>query len=188
MVERARQPRDGDRAGREFRMSKKVLSILIFTFSLWFIGGCGVYSASSGRVDESLKRVAVPFLENKSAEPNIEIQLTEAIIEAIQDDNTLKVVDERDADSILSGSVLRYFLKEAFTTQDLQVDEYQVQILVELSFIQVKTGEKIIENKRITGIGNYILNDPEGSSEATARLEAATDIVREVLAIIVEDW
>lgn len=155
--------------------------LLIFT-------GCGIYSVNSGRVDESMKRVAVPFLENKTAEANLEIALTEAIIAAIQNDNTLKVVDERDADSVLSGTVLMYRLKEAFANSDLQVNEYQVQIMVELDFTVVDTGEKIFEKRRITGNGNYILNDPNGTNETTARLEAAGDIVREVLALVVEEW
>jgi len=135
-----------------------------------------------------MKRVAVPFLENKTAEANLEIALTEAIISAIQNDNTLKVVDEKDADSVLSGTVLMYRLKEAFANSDLQVNEYQVQIMVELDFTVVETGEKIFEKRRITGNGNYILNDPNGTSENTARLEAAGDIVREMLALVVEEW
>ena len=166
---------------------KQIISLILI--AVLFAGeGCGVYSVSSGRVDESIKRVAVPFLENRTAEPNLEIALTEAIITAIQDDNTLKVVDEKDADSILDGKVLQYRLKEAFANPDLQVDEYQVQILVELNFTVVETGKKIFEKRRITGTGNYILDDPAGSSEGTARIEAARDIVREVLAMVVEDW
>ena len=166
----------------------RVACVLILIFTTWTCGGCGVYSVSSGRVDESIKRVAVPFLENRTAEPNLEIVLTEAIIEAIQDDNTLKVVEEKDADSILQGKVLQYRLKEAFTNPDLQVDEYQVQILVELDFTVVQTGEKIFEKRRITGTGNYTWNDPNDSNESLARIEAARDIVREVLAMVVEDW
>jgi len=157
--------------------------------------GCGVYSASSGRVDQSIKHVTIPFLENLSSEPNIEIELTEAIIDAIQADNTLKVVDDDAADSILSGKVLRYRLKEAFASAQLQVDEYTVQIMVELDFTVKATGEKIFAKKRLTGTGNYILNPPDGSdpgdaglNESDARAEAAAEIVREVLALVVEDW
>jgi hypothetical protein len=162
--------------------------VALVLFVMWGAAGCSAYSVTSGRVDDTLKRVAIPFLENRSAEPNIEIQLTELIIEAIQNDNTLKVVREEDADTMLTGAVLRYNLKEAFTRADLQVDEYQVQILVELDLMVVESGEKIFAKKRITGTGNYILDDPQGSNEGTARVDAATDIVREVLAMIVKDW
>jgi hypothetical protein len=152
------------------------------------IGGCGVYSTTSGRVDESVRRVAVPYLENQSSEPNIEVELTNSIIDALQDDNTLKVVAEKDADSILSGRVLRYHLKEAFATADRQVNEYQVQILVELSFTVIDTNEQLFAKKRISGTGNYLVDESDGRNETSARQEAASDIVRDVLALVVEDW
>lgn len=151
-------------------------------------GGCGVYSASSGRVAESIRRVAVPYLENRTSEPNIEVELTDAIIAAIQQDNTLKVVDEANADTILRGAVTRYQLREAFTSQDLTVDEYQVQIAVVLTFLIKATGETIFSDKRFTGTGNYILNDPESGGESGARALAATEIVGDVLAEVIEEW
>jgi hypothetical protein len=60
--------------------------------TLCALGGCGVYSSTSGRVDENIKHVAVQFLENLTAEPNLGVELSEDIIFALQVDNTLKVV------------------------------------------------------------------------------------------------
>jgi outer membrane lipopolysaccharide assembly protein LptE/RlpB len=152
------------------------------------VSGCGPYSASSGRVDENIKKVAVQFLENLTPEPNLGVELSEVIIFALQTDNTLKVVDEASADSIISGRVVRYARREMATTQDLTVNEYQVQIAVVLTFTVRSTGEQIFENRRFTGTGTYILNDPQGTSEDTARAEAVEEIVRDILAQVVEDW
>ncbi len=153
-------------------------------------GGCGVYSTSSGRVDESLRLVNVPYLENATAEPSIEIELTEAIIAALQDDNTLRVVGPEAASTELTGRVVGYKLREAFTTAtggNMQVDEYQVQISVELTMRRMDGGENVFTRKRLNGSGNFILGDG-ATSELTARREAAAEIVREVLGLIVEDW
>lgn len=150
--------------------------------------GCGVYSASSGRVDENIRRVYVEYFENLTAQPNIGVDLTDAVINSIQVDNTLKVVDEEDADSIISGRVTNYQLQEAFARQDLTVTEYKVLISVVLTFTLKDTGKTLFENKRFTGTGNYVLDDPQGSSEETARAEAAEEIVRDILAQVVEDW
>ncbi len=150
--------------------------------------GCGVYSASSGRVDENLKRVAVQYLENLTPEPNLGVELSDVIIFALQVDNTLKVVDEANADSIISGKVVRYTLREVATTSELTVNEYQVQIAVVLTFTVRATGEKIFDKRRFTGTGNYVLNDPQGTTEETARSEAVEEIVRDILAQVVEDW
>ncbi len=164
--------------------------ILLTVIGLWFyLPGCGVYSASSGRVDDSIKRVAVQYLENNTAEPNLGVELSEAIIEALQVDNTLKVVEEADADSIISGKVVRYNLKEVFARENLTVNEYQVQIAVVLDFSIRATGEKLFSKKRFTGTGNYLLDDPNGVDEQVrARKEAAGEIVRDILAQVVEDW
>ncbi len=150
--------------------------------------GCGVYSASSGRVDENIKRVYVDYFENLTAQPNIGVDLTDAVISAIQLDNTLKVVPQESADSILSGRVTQYSLQEAFARQDLTVTEYKVAITVVLTFKIKSTDKALFENKKFSGTGNYVLNDPQGTTEATARAEAAQEIVRDILAQVVEDW
>jgi hypothetical protein len=167
-----------------YRLSTMVILVVLLIAA----AGCGVYSTSSGRIDDSIRLVAVPYFENRTAEPNIEVELTENIISALQDDNTLRVVDPRDAATELTGTVVRYNLREAFTTSELQVDEYQVQIMVELTMRVLETGDALFEKKRITGTGNFAVDDTGGSAEADARATAAAEIVREVLAAVVEDW
>lgn len=164
------------------------MAICAATLAMVLLAGCGPYSASSGRVDEDRKRVAVQYLENLTPEPNLGVELSDDIIEVLQIDNTLKVVDEASADSIISGRVVRYALREVATTQELTVNEYQVQIAVVLTFTVRATGEQIFDNRRFTGTGNYVLNDQEGTSEDSARDEAVEEIVRDILAQVVEDW
>jgi hypothetical protein len=173
---------------QNFKSRPSVLMLLGSVLVGALVAGCGPYSGSSGRVDENLKMVAVQYLENLTPEPNLGVELSDVIIFALQTDNTLKVVDEAGADSILSGRVVRYARKEVSTTQDLTVNEYQVQIAVMLTFTVRATGEKVFENRRFTGTGNYVLNDPQGTSEDSARDEAVEEIVRDILALVVEDW
>ena len=169
------------------RFSLRHLGWLILVFAL-NAAGCGVYSASSGRVDQAIQRVSVEYLENRTTEPDMGIQMANLITIALQDDNTLKVVDHQTADSVIEGTVTRYFLRQASISSDQQVDEYQVQIAVELTFRIKATGEAVFERRRFTGVGNYFLNDPNGSSEITAKREAAAEIAADVLALVVEDW
>ncbi len=155
---------------------------------VFFAAGCGVYSASSGRVDENIKRVYVDYFENLTSQPNIGVDLTDEVISAIQEDNTLKVVPEESADSIITGRVTQYNLQEQFARQDLTVTEYKVQISVVLTFTIKETGETLFANKKFSGNGNYVLDDPQGTTEETARAEAAGEIVRDILAQVVEGW
>jgi hypothetical protein len=149
--------------------------------------GCGVYSTSSGRVDETRSRVAVPYLDNVTAQPGLGVEFTDLIVQAIQEDNTLKVVGEEAASGIIQGRVTRYNRRQVSTTSSLRVDEYQVQIAVELTFVLRETGETLFERRVFTGVGNYFLDDSE-TTETTARDLAAKEIVRNILGLIVEDW
>ena len=152
------------------------------------LGGCGYYSATSGRVDQSIRQVTVEFFENRTAEADLGIQLAELVIAALQEDNTLKVVDYQSADSIIDGAVTRYYLRQASISPDQQVDEFQVQIAIELSFRVKATDAFIFEKRTFTGVGNYYLNDANGTSEETAKQEAIKEITKAVLAQVVEDW
>lgn len=152
------------------------------------VAGCGVYSASSGRVDADRQRVAVRVLENRTSEPNLGLELTDAIILAIQNDNTLKVVDENVASSVISGEVVQYTLRQVSTTQNLTVDEYEVRIAVSLTFEILETGERIFDRRRFNGSGRYQIDPASETSETTARDEAALEIVKDILAQVVEDW
>lgn len=169
-------------------MKRHALGLACLVAALGAAAGCGVYSASSGRVDESLKRIAVQYFGNRTAEPDLGVDLADAVISALQTDNTLKVVDEASADTILSGEVTRYARQEQFARQDLTVNEYQVQIAVSLTLARRATGETIFKDRRFTGTGNYLLDGSNGTSEQTARAEAATEIVKDILAQVVEDW
>ena len=159
--------------------------LVIIIFGSMLASGCGVYSASSGRVDENIKQVFVEYLENMTAEPNLGVDMSDYIVRAIQLDNTLKIVDEASADSIISGKVMRYHLKEVFAKENLTVNEFQVQIAVMLNFTVRSTGETIFKDKRFTGTGNYVTGE---SDEENARNEAVEEIVRDVLAQVVEGW
>ncbi|PID80396.1 hypothetical protein CSB20_07605 [bacterium DOLZORAL124_64_63] len=170
------------------RAGTLLAAMLAIMLAAMLATGCGVYSASSGRVDENIQRVYVEYLDNMTPEPNLGVDVAEGIIEALQVDNTLKVVDEGSADSILSGKVLRYHLKEvAARGKNLTVNEYQVQISVQLDFMVRATGEALFSKRRFNGTGNYVLGD-DATDEATARREALTEIVNDILAQVVEDW
>lgn len=166
--------------------SGQVVALMLALLPL--LGGCGAYSATSGRIDESIRRVSVEYFENRTPEADLGIELAELIIAALQVDNTLRVVDYQTADSVIEGTVTRYFLRQASISPDQQVDEFQVQIAVELSFRVKATDEFLFEKRTFSGVGNYFLNDADGTSEETAKREAVEEITKGVLAQVVEDW
>lgn len=163
-------------------------ALLLLLACVPLLGGCGVYSATSGRIDPSIRRVAVEFFENRTSEADLGIELAELVIAALQADNTLRVVDYESADSVIEGTVTRYHLRQASISAQQQVDEFQVQIALELSFRVKATNSFLFERRTFSGVGNFFLDESDGTTEATARREAAVEIVKNVLAQVVEDW
>jgi len=163
-------------------------SLLGLCVLLPLLGGCGVYSATSGRIDQSIRRVSVEYFENRTPEADLGIELAELVIAALQVDNTLRVVDYQTADSIIEGTVTRYHLRQASISPEQQVDEFQGQIALELSFRVKATDKFLFEKRTFSGVGNYFLDDTDGTSEETAKREAINEIAKSVLAQVVEDW
>ncbi|RKZ13191.1 hypothetical protein DRQ53_05115 [bacterium] len=150
------------------------------------MAGCG-YSFKPGQVREGLDTVAVAYFENNSTEPNVEVQLTEIIIQGLIADRTLRIAGEEVADAILYGTIRRYTFREAFFGADRQAEEYRIDIEVEVQMIDRRSGETVIEPQRIQGTGSYYLEDG-AEGEEDARRQAATMIVQGIMNLVVEEW
>ena len=160
--------------------------LLLSTWCLVLLAGCA-YSFRSGQVREGLDTVGVAFFDNRSTEPGVEVALTEAVIQLLISDRTLRIADEQVADAILYGTIRRYTFSEAFFGENRQAEEYRVDIEVEVQMVDRRSGETIVGPQRVKGTGSFYLEDgPE--AEEQARLDAATMIVQGILNLVVEEW
>ena len=71
------------------------------------LAGCGYYGTTS-RTAKDIKSVYVPFFSNETTQPDLDIQVTESIIDDLVDDNTLSVTSEDQADAILQGRIVAF--------------------------------------------------------------------------------
>lgn len=151
-----------------------------------FLGSCG-YGFKSGQVREGLDTVAVPFFENRSDEPDVEVALTEIIIRGLIDDRTLRIAEESVADAVLYGTIRRYTFTPVFFGADRSAEEYRVDIEVEVQLVDRRSGEPIVDSRRVRGTGSYSLSEgPDG--EAVAREQAAVMIVQAIINLAIEEW
>lgn len=149
--------------------------------------GCGLYTVKPGRVRPGLETVAVPYFENRSDEPDIEVEFTEAVIEGLIADRTLRVVEEDVSDALVLGTIRGYKFQEVFFGEDRQAEEYQITVSMEVSLVERATNETIAGPRSITGRGSYLLS--EGlTGEQQARADAATQLVEGILNLVVEEW
>ena len=150
--------------------------------------GCGTYSTKS-RTAKDIKSIAVPFFENQTSEPNLEIIVTERVINNLVADNTLSVKDEADADAVLEGKIVSYQNMPFSFNRDLNAEEYRLIISVEATLYSQRLDQPIWEKQMIKGDGAYFVDTNEdGFRYEDALAESIKEITDRILNLTVQDW
>ena len=167
------------------RPSRALLAVACLAAGL---SACG-YSTTS-RTAKDIKSIYVPFFENKTAEPNLEISVTERIIDNLVRDNTLKVVGENSADAILDGEIVGFKDLPFSFNQDLNAEEYHIVVTVVLTLFNRRTNEPIWERKNFVGDGSYFLEQVDANTRTRddAVEECVREITERILNLPVLDW
>lgn len=168
------------------RPSHRVLrAVLLLAVSLSM--ACG-YSTTS-RTAKDIKSVHVPFFANETAEPNLEISVTESIINNLVTDNTLKVVSENSADAILDGRIVEFKNQPFSFNQNLDAEEYIVVIRVVATLFNRRTNEPIWQERSFQGDGSYFIEQvADGRTFNDAVEESLREITERILNLTVQDW
>lgn len=150
---------------------------------------CAYRTTSRGR---SLRgTVAVPFLDNRTGQPDLEVQLTEALVEALEQDGSLDVVNPGGEDFLLQGAVTRYAEAPFSISAAGTADEYKLSIAVVVSFVDQTGMQRGWRDKRITGSANFYIESSAAGEELTregAEARALEQIVEDVLDAIFGEW
>jgi len=150
--------------------------------------GCGHYGTSS-RTAKDIKSIYVPFFTNETTEPGLDISVTEIVINDLIDDNTLKVVDENNADAVLEGSIIRWVNKPFSFDNDLNAQEYRVIIHVRVSLFRRGGREAIWKDRTISGESSYFVEPIPGENTFQDARDAAVHTITErILGMTVQDW
>jgi len=166
--------------------------------ALWILagglfGGCFRYSFS-GAVPSHLKTIAVPLLDNQTAEFGIAERITDQIIGEFQRDNTFKIADSDNSDSILKGSLLRvedtpytYSGQGEGQAQNFSVGEYRLTLVVRIEYID-QTKNETIWQREFSDWGTY--DHTTGSPEEREQgfQEAIKKLAEDILNQTVSGW
>ncbi len=156
------------------------LLFIVYCLGL-FISGCGVYSFSGSRLS-GIKTIAIPVFENQTQQYGIQEALARKISERFVQDNTLKVVNQKIADSVLQGIITRYE-REAHTFDEQEnIKEYIVRIWVKVWFEQKKDKKIIWKEDNLLGWGIYsALDETEDLGRERAIEKLAEDMVNKTV-------
>lgn len=169
-------------------VSFSFLSLIGLSTIILLQTGCGVYSFSSSG-STSIKSIAIPIFQDQTSEFGIRENLTDVVVNAFTRDNTLKVADRRNADSLLEGKIIRVDDQAGAFSRDETVQDIKVTITVSVKYQDLKK-RKVIWEEVITQWGTF---NPDGSDDENATREAAIDeavtkIASEILNKSVSGW
>jgi hypothetical protein len=149
---------------------------------------CSNYGTTS-RTAKDIKSIHVPFFENLTTEPNLEITVTESVIDNLVEDNTLRVSNRDVADAILEGKIVRFDSGPISFNQDLNAEEYRVLIRVNVTLYNRRTQEPIWSDKILAGDGNYFVENTGGGQTIDGAIsESIQEITDRILNLTVQDW
>lgn len=151
--------------------------------------GCGYYGTTS-RTAKDIKSIAVPFFDNQTLQPDLDIIVTENLINFLVLDNTLKVTDEEYADAVLDGEIVEFVNRPFSFNRDLNAEEYHVVIKVRLTLFNRRQNEPVWEDKLISGDGSYFVDISDESVQDFdgAVEESVREITERILNMTVQDW
>ena len=146
--------------------------------------GCGIYSFSGSTIPAHIKTVSVPLFEDQTAEIGIDQILTDGLIDAITEDNTLRISGPRGGDAALKGTILKLDERAGQYNQDETASDFRITLTVKIVFEDVKK-RNILWEETYTQWGAF---DNSETSREDGIQEASGKIIADVLNRMVSGW
>jgi len=118
----------------------------------------------------------------------MESDLTTAIINRFQFTGLLRPAGPNDADSRLEGELVEFRRDALRYNASQQVEEWRLNVVVNLRFYDLHTDTLVWEEERLTGDTTYFALGSNAESEAKALDRTIQDLARRVVERTVENW
>jgi Lipopolysaccharide-assembly len=163
-----------------------------FLLAGWMaVGLCGCAGYHVGPTQPlNYHTVAVPMFKNRTLKPQLEAQVTNAIIKRFQSDGTLQVESAANADIILTGQITKYYRRalRVLAADATTPREYRIFIEVRVEARDRVTGELIFAPVMVDGSTDTFIGSDQQSSEEQALPLVADDLAKHVVTILAERW
>jgi hypothetical protein len=152
--------------------------------------GCS-YSPNPALFPPHLRTLAVPTFENRTTEPNLDQEVTNALVNRFVQNNRLRLVGETDADLVVTGAIVGYTNSVFGFNAREQAEEYQVAVTVAVRVKDRVKNREMWADDRLVRTSNYFvvaIPGQEVQDQITARQDAIDKIGEAVINRTVEGW
>lgn len=169
----------------------KAMIILILAAA---IAGCG-YTNKIVLPYNDAKTITIPMFRNAIPPESIYVYnagieggITQSVTDGFARDGNLRVVDEKDADLILIGEVVRYEQEGFRYNLYEQVQQFRIFMTVSLQLKDKRTGKLFWEEKNFTGEGDYFIDGPRAITPEQAAEKTIADLSKKIVNRVVDEW
>jgi hypothetical protein len=126
------------------------------------------------------------MFDDNTSYPGVRDELSNGVIDAFISDNTLAVVNENQADLLLTGTILSIREKAAIIAAGEEVQKYEVYVNVKVKCTELETG-KVWWEKTLRRFG---IMEQQGSQDERdqAIAEAIEEIIQDILDNTLANW
>ena len=159
--------------------------------------GCAGYKLGpiQPKFMEGIHKIAVPTFRNDTLEPRVEVALATAVIKQFQTDGTYQIVNEKDADAILEGTLDTIQRRPARSVQGniLLTKEYTLTVRGRFKLTNKSTG-LVIDERTVTGTTSFYATGSDSVSQDVNQDErqavplAAEDMAVQLVSQLSEGW
>ena len=164
-----------------------------FLMAVIILSGCS-YTRKTV-LPRNIKTIYVETVKNKlkvediyAYQQGLEMDITNAVIRRLQQDGTVKVVKQENADAILKTDLLAFEQEGLRFTQLEEVKEYRLFIVVRLRLVDAKTGDLIWEEPNFTGDNEYYVTTVTSIGDQKASVDVVDRLAFNIVDRITEDW
>jgi hypothetical protein len=132
-----------------------------------------------------VKTIAIPTFKNDTLEPRIEVALATALIKQFQQDGTYQIVDEKNADAVITGTLERITRHPARSVRGnvLLSKEYTLELKCRMVMTNRVTGENIDQRAVNGSTSFFVTGSPDGSADVNQDERQAVPLAAEDMAI-----
>jgi len=154
----------------------KTLLVLICVATLF---GCGYHLAGKDtHLPPGVTSVAIPTLVNQTLEPGVEIVFTQAFLREFIKDRRVKVVDRREADSVVEGIIKSFSIFSVSYDKSGYALEYQTVVTMDIA-LKKRNGEILWVEKDLKEMQWYRTN-PSVIATEDNRVNAIQKVAKSV--------
>jgi hypothetical protein len=156
--------------------------------------GCASYQLGNQNLFRpDVRTVHVPVFESESLRSNLGERLTEAVIKEIERRTPYQIARSSEADSVLSGRIVRESKRVLAQNQNSDARLYETEFVVETRWVN-RRGELLVQQTAVplpslnVGANGVAVFIPEaGQSTATAQQQVIERVARQIVGQM-ESW